>query len=530
MPVQRTGSAHSQTPAGSDESCDGSTQEQDTEKSQPSIQYPQNSKAANSAPQIVTASLYAPQIDPKQSQSESNAERAESSESAADRPSRQICLNKPQFTAQSGSSFSLLASTVQPELSGMFFTPVAAAGSSASDSNPNASQQSLDSQSANPLSEKCSDAQPLANFAAPADAPNTENSHASQSRDGEPVSPAQQAARPALSQIALQPTSLDPSARLELPAASAEQSIAANADSNADSLGPANAAAMSQASLAAKTPTGSPIRSATGDLSQPAVKANRVSPSGSAFGLDSDTANSTFESKATKIEDPSNSSPAPHGVESTGPLLQHAQFGSAQMAGVSANPSALDSGQPLVIASQAGSHGLENGHALAGSSDAAILRGDEPESPATGQWVGSESAGMSGISAARLIQTMGETQMRVGMRSAEFGDISIRTAVSQQQMQTQISVDHRELGSALSAQIPAMLAKLGNAYGLQATIEVNQSRPSFSNDGERSQQHPQKSEIRPVESVEVPAALQSDINSLRGSAATSSEYRLDIRV
>jgi flagellar hook-length control protein FliK len=135
---------------------------------------------------------------------------------------------------------------------------------------------------------------------------------------------------------------------------------------------------------------------------------------------------------------------------------------------------------------------------------------------------------MSGINAARLIQTMGESEMRVGMHSSEFGDISIRTAVSQQQMQAQISVDHNELGSALSAHIPSIQAKLGSEYGLHATIHVNQGGTSFSNEGDRSSQQQQKA-IRPVEISEAPLALQNDPIPLRDSAVASGEYRLDIR-
>jgi flagellar hook-length control protein FliK len=136
---------------------------------------------------------------------------------------------------------------------------------------------------------------------------------------------------------------------------------------------------------------------------------------------------------------------------------------------------------------------------------------------------------MSGISTARLIQTMGETQMRVGMHSSEFGDISIRTVVSQQQMQAQISVDHSELGNALSAHIPSLQTKLGSEYGLHATIEVNQSGASFSNGGERSSQNQQQTVARSLQGAEAPAAIQNDILSPRISAETSGEYRLDIR-
>lgn len=92
------------------------------------------------------------------------------------------------------------------------------------------------------------------------------------------------------------------------------------------------------------------------------------------------------------------------------------------------------------------------------------------------------------INTARVIQTMSESEMRVGMHSSDFGDISIRTSVSQQQMMAQISVDHRDLSSAISARIPAVQAKLGNEFGLNASIEVSQTSMSFSGDRGQSQQ------------------------------------------
>lgn len=91
-----------------------------------------------------------------------------------------------------------------------------------------------------------------------------------------------------------------------------------------------------------------------------------------------------------------------------------------------------------------------------------------------------EDSPVSGINVARVIQTMGETEMHVGMHSADFGDISIRTSVSQQQMVAQIAVDHGDLAGALSRHIPAAEAKLGGDFGLRASILVHQSGGSFS--------------------------------------------------
>lgn len=113
------------------------------------------------------------------------------------------------------------------------------------------------------------------------------------------------------------------------------------------------------------------------------------------------------------------------------------------------------------------------------------------------------------INTAKVIQSMGETEMRVGMRSEEFGNISIRTSVSGQQMMAQISVDHGDLGRAISANIPAVQSRLGNDFGVHASIEVTQSGASFSGQGQSSQQ-------QQAQSFALPA--------IPGSAATTTEF------
>ena len=79
----------------------------------------------------------------------------------------------------------------------------------------------------------------------------------------------------------------------------------------------------------------------------------------------------------------------------------------------------------------------------------------------------------SGINTARLIQSVGQTEMRVGIQSSEFGSISIRSSLAQNVMHTQISLPHADLSHAILAQVPTLEAKLGNEQGLRAHIEVN---------------------------------------------------------
>jgi hypothetical protein len=135
----------------------------------------------------------------------------------------------------------------------------------------------------------------------------------------------------------------------------------------------------------------------------------------------------------------------------------------------------------------------------------------------------------AGINASKLIQTMSTSEMHVGMRSAEFGDISIRTAVTAQQMMTQISVDHSDLSREIASQLPQVQAKLAESFGLHASIEVHHSGMSFSSDGnqQQSQERGRPAPRMTFDSTPMPA--EPERLAMRAAPAVSSEYRLDIQ-
>jgi hypothetical protein len=97
-----------------------------------------------------------------------------------------------------------------------------------------------------------------------------------------------------------------------------------------------------------------------------------------------------------------------------------------------------------------------------------------------------DSPATAGISAATIIRSMNQSEIWVGMHSVDFGQISIRTAVTQNQMTAAISVDHSELSKAISAQIPTIQHKLGGELGLKALVEENQGTTSFSGESRHS--------------------------------------------
>ena len=120
--------------------------------------------------------------------------------------------------------------------------------------------------------------------------------------------------------------------------------------------------------------------------------------------------------------------------------------------------------------------------------------------------------------------------MRVGLRSSEFGDISIRTMVTQQQVQAQINVDHSELGNAISAHIPSLQTKLGNDYGLHSSIEVNQLGGFQSGgQGQHSQQNQNLGSNRALTGSAAETA-ETDSQAFAMPAVAVDESRIDIRV
>ena len=125
---------------------------------------------------------------------------------------------------------------------------------------------------------------------------------------------------------------------------------------------------------------------------------------------------------------------------------------------------------------------------------------------------------------------MSETEMHVAVHSTEFGAISIRTSLSQQQMMTQITVDHGGLGSALSAHVPAIEAKLGSELGMRTLVQVNHSAMSFSGERGQSSQSGQRS-FQPAPALPefVPSPVESDEPGLALAAITAGVDRLDVR-
>ena len=213
------------------------------------------------------------------------------------------------------------------------------------------------------------------------------------------------------------------------------------------------------------------------------------------------------------------------------PVVQHAQFDPSQVVVTKST----DAGTASIAAVATPIHAVSadatvTHRADSAPADASALSAQRSDASANiSDHI--EAASASGINTARVIQSMSESEMRVGMRSTEFGDISIRTSISQQQMVAQISLDHTDLGLAIAAHVSTVQAKLGTEYGLHAQIEVSQQGSSFAGDQGQSsarEQKPYASSYR-IDNSNLSSPESDSGVSVLPLAAAGSSSRLDIQ-
>jgi hypothetical protein len=185
--------------------------------------------------------------------------------------------------------------------------------------------------------------------------------------------------------------------------------------------------------------------------------------------------------------------------------------------------------QAAAITSNAAGHQSAASSSVAGRVTDSTSAADHSNNLQTPSAEPASTQASTGINAARLIQNIGQTEMRVGMHSIEFGNISVRTSVSQQQMSAQISVDHSGLGAAISEKISSVQEKLGSEHGVSASIQVNQNGASFSDAREQSSQRDQKPSFQLSPLAQADTGTEVDHSILRAPPSSGESYRLDIR-
>jgi len=266
-----------------------------------------------------------------------------------------------------------------------------------------------------------------------------------------------------------------------------------------------------------------------GDSIQSAGKpAQKVSNDGP--GKSSDLAVTTDKSRTAVPAADSSSNNAQTGSQTGGQSAQHAQSDNSQPIAVAAKVADTTVAQAPVIATHAAAHDAAATPRTPDSSTDASRPNLPQAGAASSHADGDDTAGSSGINSARVIQSMSESEMRVGMHSSEFGNISIRTSVSQQQMQAQISLDHSDLSQAIASHITNVQTKLGSEYGLNASIQVNHQGASTSGQSGDSQPREQRAFTPSARTEGNVDSAEQDISITPAAAiSTGSGYRLDIQ-
>lgn len=129
---------------------------------------------------------------------------------------------------------------------------------------------------------------------------------------------------------------------------------------------------------------------------------------------------------------------------------------------------ASTAGQVVVAHPQSAAHAPASGHPVSGFEVLARAQESEAGSAAIQAHV------PVAVKSARLIQRMGEAEIRVGMRSSDFGDVSISTAVGRNSISAQISLDHADLAKAIAAHLPEVQARLGSSQSVDVRISTTQ--------------------------------------------------------
>lgn len=132
------------------------------------------------------------------------------------------------------------------------------------------------------------------------------------------------------------------------------------------------------------------------------------------------------------------------------------------------------------------------------------------------------------LQSARLVQHLGEAELRVGIHSGEFGNVDIRTSMAHNQFTAQISVERNELGRVLAAELPSLQNRLSEHRLASANIILqNQSADSgcagFQQGSRQGENLPRVVIPQAAEAVSIP--LQSAIPE--GSVPSA---RLDVHM
>ncbi len=131
------------------------------------------------------------------------------------------------------------------------------------------------------------------------------------------------------------------------------------------------------------------------------------------------------------------------------------------------------------------------------------------------------------ISSAKLIERIGEAELRLGIRAGEFGSVDIRTSMVRNQLTAEISVERGELGRVMAAELSGLQTRLSEQRIPVANITVqNHTGGQSTAAGEQKPRDEQQ--------ISAPSPVghghEGVMAALISSEVTASTTRLDIHM
>ncbi len=131
------------------------------------------------------------------------------------------------------------------------------------------------------------------------------------------------------------------------------------------------------------------------------------------------------------------------------------------------------------------------------------------------------------IQSAKLLERMGEAELKLGIRAGEFGSVDIRTSMVRNQFTAEISVERGELGRVMAADLPGLQNRLSEQRVPLANIILQNHAGSHSSASE--QQKPR--EGQPVYAANSRIAREeSSMPAWTARETAVPESRLDIHI
>jgi hypothetical protein len=131
------------------------------------------------------------------------------------------------------------------------------------------------------------------------------------------------------------------------------------------------------------------------------------------------------------------------------------------------------------------------------------------------------------VHSAKLVERIGEAELRLGIRAGEFGSVDIRTSMVRNQFTAEIAVERGELGRVMTAELHGLQSRLIDQGIPEVSITVHNHTggQSTASEQQKPRNGPEMYSTNPVNGRD-----DGPMTTLVASEATSASSRLDIHM